>query len=96
MIVVWSKRARRELQKAHDYISLDSEKNAEIVQNALVDLTINLSTDPTKYPIDKFKTHNDGTWRAFEKYHYRISYRILKDRILVARLRHVKRSPTTY
>jgi len=31
------------------------------------------------FPPDKFKKNNDGTWRAFEKYHYRISYRITAD-----------------
>jgi hypothetical protein len=43
-----------------------------MVKNALIDLTIDLPQNPEKYPLDKFKTNNDGTWRAFEKYHYRI------------------------
>ena len=96
MVVVWSNGAKIELKKAFDYIALDSSQNAEMVRDMLIDMTIDLSTNPDKHPIDKFKTDNDGTWRAFEKYHYRISYRILKDQIRIVRMRHTSRSPLIY
>jgi len=67
-----------------------------MVKNALIDLTIDLPQNPEKYPLDKFKTNNDGTWRAFEKYHYRISYRILENQIRIVRVRHTSKSPLTY
>lgn len=96
MVVVWGKSARAELRKAFEYIALDSRQNAELVRDTLIDMTIDLSTNPFKHPLDKFKTSNDGTWRAFEKYHYRISYRVLKDEVRVVRMRHTSRSPTNY
>jgi plasmid stabilization system protein ParE len=96
MVIVWSNSAKTELKKAYDYIALDSLQNAQMVRDALIDLTIDLFENPEKHPLDKFKKHNDGNWRAFEKYHYRISYRILKDQVRIVRMRHTSRSPVSY
>ena len=96
MVTVWSKRAKSELKKAYLYIRMDSLQNAEIVRDDIVDLTIDLCKNPEKYPLDKFKKDNDGTWRAFEKYHYRISYRITPKEIRIVRLRHTSRSPLNF
>lgn len=96
MVVVWSNSAKAELKKAYEYIALDSLQNAKMVRDMLIDLTLDLSKHPEKYPVDKFKKDNDGTWKAFEKYHYRISYRILKDQIRIVRMRHTSKSPLNY
>lgn len=68
MVVVWSKSAKAELRKAYDYIALDSLKNAQIVRDTLIYLSIELFKHPEKHPLDKFKKDNDLSWRAFEKY----------------------------
>jgi len=81
VVTVWSKRASTELRKAYLYILLDSLQNAEMVRDELIDATINLAKHPEKFPLDKFKTGNDGTWRALEMHHYRISYRIMANEI---------------
>lgn len=96
MVVVWSKQAQEELKKIFETISLDSLQNAEKVRDTVIDLTIALPLHPEKFPLDKYKTNNDGSWRAFEKYHLRVSYRITPDEIRVVRLRHTKRNPKTY
>jgi plasmid stabilization system protein ParE len=96
MVTVWSKRAETELRKAYLYIQLDSFQNAEIVRDDIIDLTIDLCKNPQKHPLDKFKKDNDGTWRAFEKHHYRISYRIMSNQIRIVRLRHTSRSPLNF
>jgi plasmid stabilization system protein ParE len=96
MVVVWSNGAKVELRRAFEYIALDSLQNAQMVRDTLIDLTIDLSADPEKHPLDKFKKDNDGTWRAFEKHHYRISYRIIKNQIRVVRMRHTSKSPLNY
>jgi mRNA-degrading endonuclease RelE of RelBE toxin-antitoxin system len=59
-------------------------------------MTKDLSNNPEKHQIDKLKIDNDGTWRAFEKFHYRISYRIFNDEILIIRMRHTSMSPDRY
>ncbi|MFD1257920.1 type II toxin-antitoxin system RelE/ParE family toxin [Mucilaginibacter terrae] len=96
MVVVWSNSAKAELKKAYEYIALDSLQNAQIVRDTLIDLTIALPKNPEKHPLDQFKKDNDGSWRAFEKYHYRISYRILNEQIRIVRLRHTSKSPLLY
>lgn len=96
MVVVWSNSAKAELRKAFECIAADSLQNAGMVRDTLIDMTIELANDPEKHPLDKFKTDNDGTWRAFEKHHYRISYRILADQIRIVRMRHTSRSPLSY
>jgi len=96
MVVVWSKSAIIELKKAFYYIALDSLKNAEMVRDTLIDMTIDIPNNPEKHPIDHFKKDNDGSWRAFEKYLYRITYRIMKNQIRIVRCRHTSRSPLNY
>jgi len=96
MVVVWSKQAKAELQKAYLYILLDSVQSAEMVRDNIINLTIDLAKHPQKHSLDKFKQNNDGTWRAFEIYHYRISYRIMATQIRVVRLRHTSKSPLSY
>lgn len=96
MVTIWSKRARTELQKAYLYILMESLQNAEKLRDEIIDLTIELPKHPEKHPLDKFKKDNDGTWRAFEKHHYRISYRITSKEIRIVRLRHTSKSPLNF
>jgi plasmid stabilization system protein ParE len=96
MVTVWSIRARAELRKIYEHIALDSLQDAKKVRDTLIDLTIELSNHPEKYPLDKFRRNNDGTWRAFEKFHFRISYRVMPEKIYIVRLRHTSRNPLQY
>jgi plasmid stabilization system protein ParE len=96
MVTVWSKPAMAELRKAYRYIQLESILNAEMVINDIIDITIELSKHPEKYSLDKFKKNNDGRWRAFEKHHYRVSYKITTDTVRIVRLRHTSRSPLIF
>lgn len=95
-MVIWSNAAKKQLQKAYQYISQDSNQNAEKIRDEIIDLTINLPTHPQKYPPDKYKKNNDGSYRAFEIYHYRVSYLITKNNIHILRMRHTSMSPLVY
>lgn len=96
MIVRWSKRAQSELQLAYDYIKLDSSQNAEKVKDKLISRTETLAAFPEIYPLDKYKINNRGQYRAFVLYHYRISYKVMKNAVLIVRLRHTSMSPLSY
>lgn len=96
MVTVWSKRAKIALIEAYEYIREDSPQNAAKVRDEIIDLTIDLPTHPEKHPPDKYKKGNDGSYRAFEIYHYRISYRIMVDEIRIIRMRHTRRTPLSY
>jgi plasmid stabilization system protein ParE len=96
MVTVWSKRAKTELQKVYEYIMQDSPQGAIKVRDEIIDMTLDLPKHPQKYPPDKYKVANDGNWRAFEMYHYRISYRVMPHEIRIVRLRHTSRTPLSY
>ena len=84
------------MQKAYLYIRMESLQNAVMVRDDIIDMTIALAKYPTKYAPDKYKANNDGTWRAFEKHSFRVSYRIMPNEIRVVRLRHTSRSPLMF
>lgn len=95
-MVIWSKVAKVQLQKAFNYLSQDSLQNAEKIRDEIIDLTLSLSEHPEIYPLDKYKQNNDGSYRAFEVYHYRISYRFINNDIHIVRMRHTSMSPLIY
>ncbi len=96
MVTVWSNSAKRQLQKAYEYIKLDSLQNAVNVRNEIISRSVELAANPEIFPADKYKQNNDGSYRAFELYSYRISYKIQEDQIRIVRLRHTSRSPKNY
>lgn len=96
MVTVWSKRAKNELAKAFEYISLESPQNARNVVESIVDMTLALPENSLKHPLDKYKSNNDGSWRAFEKSRFRISYRVMEKEIRIVRFRHTSRTPLNY
>ena len=96
MVTVWTPRAIAELRKAYDYISKDSPQNARKVVDELTRIADQLPAQPEMFPADKFKKNNDGSWRAFEKFHYRISYLITSREIRIVRMRHTGRTPLQY
>ena len=96
MVTVWTPQAIAELRTAYEYISKESPQNARKVIEDLAAIADRLPTQPEMFPPDKFKKNNDGTWRAFEKHRYRISYRITTAEIRIVRLRHTSRTPLQY
>jgi plasmid stabilization system protein ParE len=96
MVTVWTPQAIAELNKAYKYISQDSPQNAKKVIDELILLADKLQDQPEMFPPDKFKNNNDGSWRAFEKFRYRISYRITANDIRIVRMRHTSRTPLQY
>jgi len=96
MVTVWTPQAVAELKSAFEYISQDSPQNAQKVTTELTALADKLPENPEMFPPDKYKKNNDGSWRAFEKHHYRISYRITKKDIRIVRMRHTSRTPLDY
>jgi addiction module RelE/StbE family toxin len=96
MVTVWTPQAITELRKAFEYISQDSPQNANNVIDEIIALADKLPEQPEMFPPDKYKKNNDGSWRSFEKFHYRISYRITKKDIRIIRMRHTSRTPLQY
>lgn len=96
MVIRWSRMAEMQLRKMYQYIKKDSLQGAEKVRDGLVRLSESLAHNPQRFPKDKFKLNNDGSYRAVELYHYRLSYKIMEKEILIVRLRHTAMSPLIY
>ncbi len=94
--VTWDKTASESFRTAINYIRQDSIKNAEKVKLELITNIKALSVHPEKYPSDKYKLNNDGSYRAFELHHYRVTYRILQTGIRVIAVRHTSMEPKDY
>ncbi len=88
--------AKKQLWEAYNYIRKDSLQNAEKVRSRILETIKALSKNPEHHPLDKYCKENDGNFRAYEIYKYRISYYVSKDKIFVLRIRHTKMNPLNY
>ncbi|WP_445710307.1 type II toxin-antitoxin system RelE/ParE family toxin [Flavobacterium sp.] len=95
-VVVWDTLALLELEDIFDYLKDKSFSSAKKDVTSIVDLTEGLSKDYEIYDVDKFKSSNDGSYRALEEYNYRISYRITSNQIRILKVRHTSRNPKLY
>jgi len=94
--LIWPYNPKHQLREAYNYIKKDSLKNADKVRQAIVSATLDLPDHPNKHAADKYKMNNDGTFRAFELYHYRITYQVTVSEIVIVRVRHTGMEPFTY
>jgi len=94
--VVWTKRSQQHMKWIYDYISQDSPQNAIKVLMDIVNVINKVASNPELYKPDKHKKNNDGSYRAFEKHHYRIAYRFSNNVIRVLRVRHTSREPKEF
>ncbi len=88
--------AKLQLKKACDFIKKDSLKNADKVKKEILESVQSLAFQPEKYPPDKYKISNDGSYRAFELHHFRIVYKVLQAEIRIIIVRHTKMEPLEY
>lgn len=96
LVVVWDKPTYIMFQQAYDYIKEDSLINAAKFREGILKIIDSLPDRPEKHPPDKYKEVNKGNYRAFEKYSYRIAYKITEKEIKILRIRHVKQEPKKY
>ena len=94
--VIWTARAKDQLRSVYKHIAKDSILQADKVFDEIKASANKTTTNPERYPPDKYKTNNKGNYRAYEIYRYRISYRITKQTIYVVRLRSTDKNPKNY
>ena len=94
--ISWNKLALIQFNKAIEFIAEDSIQNAEKVRVDILQKIEEIPSLPEKYPPDKYKLDNNGNYRAFELYHYRIAYYIAPLEIRILRVRHTSREPLSY
>ena len=75
-VVVWNNHAIKFFRQALNRIKEDSPQNAEMVKEGIAKAVDSLANHPERHPLDVFKSNNDESYRAFEKFSFRIAYRI--------------------
>ena len=89
--------AKKSLHEAYLYIKKDSLQNAEKVKSKILATIRELAKNPFHHNPDKFRLKNeDGSYRAYEVYKYRITYHVADEEIGVIRIRHTKMNPLEY
>lgn len=88
--------AKSALRHLHNYIKKDSLQNADKVRKKILSSIKELTKNPEQHPPDKYRTNNDGSYRAYEIYKYRIAYHVSIHEIRILRIRHTKMNPTDY
>jgi len=93
--IIWSQSAQNQLEDIYFYLLEESKSEtiSENVINLIYDSVSILKTNWEIYEIDEMKTSNDGNYRAYEIYNYRISYKITSNSIHILRVRHTSRNP---
>ena len=94
--IVWDKEAILQMEKVYEYLKERSLQSANKVRKSIKEKVQSLSEYPEIYPLDRFMKDNDGSIRAFEKYSYRITYKVNETEIIIARVRHTSREPLEY
>ena len=94
--IVWDNSAKAYLKQSLQYIKNDSPQNADTIRNDIRALVKEIPSHPSRYPADKFRINNNGSYRALTIYNFRISYFIGENEIRIVRIRHTKQSPLEY
>lgn len=94
--VIWSNVAAEQLKEIYKYVKKDSEQGAKHVKSKILESTKILGSATTIYQPDVLKDNNNGNYRAYTIFSYRITYKIEKDSIHILRVRHTSREPLTH
>jgi plasmid stabilization system protein ParE len=96
--IIWTKTSQDQLEKIYFYL-LEETKSFEIADkflDALVSAVEILKDSWEIYETDEMRIPINENYRAFEKFSYRISYRIDPEKIYILRIRHTSRNPKFY
>jgi addiction module RelE/StbE family toxin len=97
-VVIWSKQSLKQLESIHEYI-LEETGSLTLVDKVIDKILKSsqiLSKQPEMHPPDSHKLNNNGNYRAYEIYSYRIAYPIMKENVRILRVRHTSREPLKY
>ena len=88
--------AKTQLRQAHNHIKQNSPQAAEKAKKEITASFHAVLQDIELHTPDKYKTDNDGSYRAYELFHYRIAYHVSETQITIVRIRHTKMNPLYY
>lgn len=94
--IYWDDKARLYFKQAIQFIKQESPQGADAVKCAVIEHVSVLKNNPEIYESDRFKIDNDGSYRAFTVYSYRITYKLTPSKVFILRMRHTSQNPILY
>jgi plasmid stabilization system protein ParE len=88
--VNWTNPAYKDFENAIKYIAIRNPLNAIKVKDNILFEVFLLLKNPEKNIPDNLKKNNDGSFRFFIIYEFKISYQIVDEGVLIVRFRHMK------
>lgn len=96
--IIWTSNALNQLENIYFYL-LEETKSFEIADKVIDSLTNSvhiLALSWNIFETDEMRVPIDENYRAFEKFNYRISYKITSEIIYIIRVRHTSRKLKFY
>ena len=92
--IIWSIDALNQVEDIHFYILFDSKslRIADKVAEAIFESVDILETLTEIYELDNQKNANDGSFRAYYVFNYKVSHRIIDEEIQILRVRHTSQN----
>lgn len=96
--IIWTQTSQNQLEDIYFYLLEETKsfKIADKVIDSLVASVEILKNNWEIYETDEMRIPIDENYRAFEKFSYRISYKIDLENIFIIRVRHASRNPKNY
>ena len=96
--IIWTQTSQNQLEDIYFYLLEETKsfKIADKVIDSLVTSVEILKNNWEIYEMDEMRIPIDESYRAFEKFSYRISYKIDESKIYILRIRHTSRNPKFY
>ncbi len=92
--IIWDDLALNQLQDYLEYVYKQNPTAPRIIRDRILNKLKVLQTNPLICEDDRLKDNNDGTYKSFTVYSYRITYRIMENSII--RVRHSSKEPLGY
>ena len=96
--IIWTQTSQNQLEDIYFFL-LEETKSFEIADKVIDTLATSveiLKSNWEIYEVDEMRVPIDENYRAFEKFNYRISYKIDLDKIYILRVRYTSRNPKFY
>ena len=96
--IIWTHYADAQLSEAFLNLLEESESLETTVRviDEIYRSTEILTTNPEIYELDELRKNNDGSFRAYEKHTYRVSYQITENKIYIIQVRFARKKPVKY
>ncbi|MEC5164412.1 plasmid stabilization system protein ParE [Flavobacterium sp. PL11] len=76
-VIIWDKKAVEHLKEAYNSFKTDDNSSLALkFKSTILKTKTDLLINPEIYEQDRFKYENNGSYKAFEKFHYQSVYRI--------------------